>query len=189
MMAKAAQLKKRYAVQKRNPGATISVNVRFIYQECALIMLGNGVYIGDNTVVVVMTDSHSQSPVPSLLLIDVGTYIGESNTLRAAGGKIHIGKKCLISQFVTMIASNHGKALGRDIIDQSWDINQTGIFIEDNVWVGADTIILPGVHVGKNAIIGAGSLIRNDVPDNVIIYNQRVTAEKIRTRSYLTFYH
>ncbi len=38
------------------------------------------------------------------------------------------------------------------------------VVIEDNVFVGAGTIILPGVKIGKNAIIGAGSVVTKDVP-------------------------
>lgn len=42
------------------------------------------------------------------------------------------------------------------------------IRIGDNVWIGADVHILPGVTIGANAIIGAGSVVNKDVPDNVI---------------------
>ncbi|MBO7572047.1 MAG: acyltransferase [Bacteroidales bacterium] len=41
--------------------------------------------------------------------------------------------------------------------------------IEDNVFVGAGSIILPGVNVGKGAIIGAGSVVTKDVPANMIV--------------------
>ena len=42
------------------------------------------------------------------------------------------------------------------------------VSIEDNVWIGAGTIINPGVHIGKNSIIGSGSVVTHDVPSNVI---------------------
>jgi maltose O-acetyltransferase len=40
--------------------------------------------------------------------------------------------------------------------------------IEDNVFIGAGTIVLPGVKIGKNAIIGAGSIVTKDIPENVV---------------------
>lgn len=43
------------------------------------------------------------------------------------------------------------------------------IRIEDNVWVGAGAIILPGVTIHKNSIIGAGSVVTRDVPENVVV--------------------
>lgn len=42
------------------------------------------------------------------------------------------------------------------------------VLIQDNVFIGAGSIILPGVTIGKNSIIGAGSVVTNDVPDNQI---------------------
>lgn len=42
------------------------------------------------------------------------------------------------------------------------------ITIGDNVWIGGSVSVLPGVHVGSNTVIGAGSIVTKDIPDNVI---------------------
>ncbi|HEM3678014.1 TPA: hypothetical protein U1C83_001176 [Streptococcus suis] len=42
------------------------------------------------------------------------------------------------------------------------------VTIEDNVFIGMNTTILKGVHIGKNVIIGAGSLVNRDIPDNSV---------------------
>ena len=42
--------------------------------------------------------------------------------------------------------------------------------IEDHVWIGAGAIILPGVTIGENSVIGAGSVVTKDVPPNVLAY-------------------
>ena len=42
------------------------------------------------------------------------------------------------------------------------------IAIGDNVWVGGNSVILPGVHIGSNTVIGAGSVVTKDIPDGVI---------------------
>lgn len=42
------------------------------------------------------------------------------------------------------------------------------VTIGDNVWVGGNTVILPGVHIGSNTVIGAGSLVTHDIPDWVV---------------------
>nr|WP_330362190.1 sugar O-acetyltransferase [Lacrimispora saccharolytica] len=44
------------------------------------------------------------------------------------------------------------------------------VTIEDNVWVGAGSIILPGVRIGENSVIGAGSVVTRDIPANVVAY-------------------
>ncbi len=40
--------------------------------------------------------------------------------------------------------------------------------VEENVWIGAGAILLPGVTVGKNSVIGAGSVVTRDIPPNVV---------------------
>jgi maltose O-acetyltransferase len=42
------------------------------------------------------------------------------------------------------------------------------VTIEDNVWLGGGVIILPGVRIGKNAVVGAGAVVSRDVPANTI---------------------
>ena len=40
--------------------------------------------------------------------------------------------------------------------------------IGDNVWIGGNTVILPGVHIGSNTVIGAGSVVTKHIPDWVV---------------------
>lgn len=42
------------------------------------------------------------------------------------------------------------------------------VYIGDNVWIGGGAIILPGVKIGKNSVIGAGSVVTKDIPENVV---------------------
>ena len=42
------------------------------------------------------------------------------------------------------------------------------IHIEDNVWIGANCVVMPGITIGKNSIIGAGSVVTKDIPSDVI---------------------
>ena len=50
----------------------------------------------------------------------------------------------------------------------SWDKCLGGAIIEDNVSIGANTTILPGVKIGKNSLIGAGSVVAKDIPANSV---------------------
>ena len=43
-----------------------------------------------------------------------------------------------------------------------------GVTIGDNVWIGGNTVIMPGVHIGSNTVIGAGSVVTKDIPDWVV---------------------
>ena len=42
------------------------------------------------------------------------------------------------------------------------------IYIEDNVWIGSNCVVMPGITIGKNSVIGAGSVVTKDIPSNVI---------------------
>ncbi len=55
-----------------------------------------------------------------------------------------------------------------------------GIFIHDEAWLGYGVIVLSGVQIGKGAVIGAGSVVTRDVPDNAIAVG--VPARVVRMR-------
>ncbi|MCI6588707.1 MAG: sugar O-acetyltransferase, partial [Clostridiales bacterium] len=42
------------------------------------------------------------------------------------------------------------------------------VVIKDHVWIGANVTIMPGVTIGENSVIGAGSVVTRDIPDNVV---------------------
>ena len=79
-------------------------------------------------------------------------------------GGIEIGDKTMIGPNVTIVTVNHE-------INPETRINAIPkpVKIGKNVWIGADCTILPGVIIGENSIIGAGSVVTKDVPDNVIV--------------------
>lgn len=99
--------------------------------------------------------------------IEIGahTWIGPYNNLRTApSGRIRIGSYCLISQFCTLITHNHGHARERTIQSQGIEAAPCDVLIGDDVWLGAGTVLLPGVRIGRGAIIGAGSVVTAEVP-------------------------
>lgn len=79
-------------------------------------------------------------------------------------GGITIGNNVAIAPKVNLITLNHDYA--PDNRDATYC---KPIILEDNVWVGINTTILPGVVVGKNAVIAAGSIVTKDVPPNTIV--------------------
>jgi acetyltransferase-like isoleucine patch superfamily enzyme len=108
----------------------------------------------------------SESNGVGSIRIGRGTWLGEYNNLRACGGgNIVIGANCLISQFCTLVAGNHASDPERQIIEQGVDPTRLGVTIEDDVWLGAGTIVLPGVVVGQGAIVGANSVVNSSIPE------------------------
>lgn len=78
-------------------------------------------------------------------------------------GGIYIGDDVLIGHGVMLLTLNHGK-----LPEERHDLLPKAIHIGNNVWIGSGTVVLPGVTIGDNAIIGARSLVTKDIPANMI---------------------
>lgn len=80
-------------------------------------------------------------------------------------GDIFIEDDVMIGPNVTIISGTHptDPELRRQIYQYT-----KPVIIKNNAWIGANAIILPGVTIGKNAVIGAGSVVTKDIPDNVV---------------------
>lgn len=78
---------------------------------------------------------------------------------------IYIGNNVLIGPNVVIDTGTH--PIRPDIRAKQAQYN-VAVTIEDNVWIGAGAIILPGVRIGKNTVIGAGSVVTRDIPANVV---------------------
>lgn len=146
----------------------------YIASPCSIIGDPHNIKIGDATSIgkfcTFATASYPGTDLtPACIVIGAGSYIGEYNNIRAAGTDVHIGNKCLISQHVTIVSSNHGMSKEKNILDQSWIKESKAVSIGDDVWIGANSVILPGVSIGKGAIIGGGSVVRHDVPEYAIV--------------------
>lgn len=107
--------------------------------------------------------------VKSSIYIGNESYIGENNNLRAADGEISIGNHSFISQGVTIVTSNHGISITKPIFEQEWISKKSKIVISDDVWIGANSVILPDVTICKGAVVAAGSIVTKDVPEYAIV--------------------
>ena len=172
-------LQKHFKLRLKYPKAYLASNTKVRYDNINDIVLGNGVRINDFTTIFCL--SQDKAHPDSSLIIGDGTYIGEYQNIRASGGIIRIGRNCSISQHISMIASNHGTALGQDVNKQAWDKEKTGITIGDDVWIGANCVILPGVYIHDGAVVGAGSVVTKDIPANAIAVGNPAKVIKYRT--------
>lgn len=78
---------------------------------------------------------------------------------------ITIGADCQIGPNVQLLTPTHpiDPQLRRDKLESAQPIT-----IEDNVWLGGGVIVCPGVTIGENSVIGAGSVVTKDIPANVV---------------------
>lgn len=89
--------------------------------------------------------------------------------------EIHIGNQVMIASNVQIYTASH-PVLPKERLVPDWKERETTFFrtyarpvvIRDNAWIGGGCIILPGVTVGENSVVGAGSVVTRDVPDNCV---------------------
>lgn len=94
--------------------------------------------------------------------LTIGDYtrIGLRNTII---GPASIGSHVNLAQNVTVSGLNHNYREADRRIDEQ-GVSTATVIIEDDVWVGANAVILAGVTVGKHAVVGAGSVVNMDIP-------------------------
>lgn len=80
---------------------------------------------------------------------------------------IEIGNDCLFGPDVLIINSNHDTCPGFLVREQA-NISKK-IIVGNNVWIGAKSVILPGVSIGDNAVVAAGSIVNKNVEANALV--------------------
>ena len=96
------------------------------------------------------------------IVLGNSVYIGPYSVLFGAG-EIEIGNDVLISPGVIIVSHQHSYDVPSTIMRcQPTQFNK--VVIEDNVWIGANAVILPGVSVGRGSVIGAGAVVKGEVP-------------------------
>ena len=83
-------------------------------------------------------------------------------------GPVCIGNNVNLAQGITVTALNHNfKDTTRRIDEQG--ISTKPVVISDDVWIGANAVILPGVTIGRHVVVAAGAVVTKDVPDNCVV--------------------
>lgn len=125
-------------------GKNVEIDVPF---HCNI---GKNVYLGDNVIINMNC-----------------TFVDDAD--------IRIGSNILIASNVQIYTAYHPtepeKRLKNDFDEEKEHFFRTcaePVIIEDNVWIGAGVIILPGVTIGKNSVIGAGSVVNKSIPANCV---------------------
>lgn len=90
--------------------------------------------------------------------LNISCTILDCNTVR-------IGNHVMIGPSVQIYTAAHD--LEAEARNQGWEVARA-ITVEDNVWIGGGAILLPGVRIGRNAVVGAGSVVTRDVPANAV---------------------
>ena len=159
-----------------------SSGVNVYISPCAIVKRGRKISIGDNVVVErgVMLRVDTER---SYITIGKDSYLSSHATLNTFDGWITIGAHCSVNSYA-ILYGHGGLQIGDDVriapqvmilpmnhvfadLDVPiWKqgIHTRGIKIEDDVWLGAGSVVLDGVTIGKGSVIGAGAVVSKDIP-------------------------
>jgi acetyltransferase-like isoleucine patch superfamily enzyme len=165
---------------KLSKGTLLPSNIELIIDETSTIVIEEGVVIRDlvelratrgsllhisknckidRFVRIIATNGHD-------ILIGDNARIGIGSVLNG-GESITVGKNCLISGYVYLQTSMHNHKLKKNIIDSGYIYSP--ILIDDGCWLGAHSVIFPGVHLANRCVVGSNAVVNKNFCANSVV--------------------
>lgn len=162
MLSKISRWMKHFFIKIKYP--KLKAKRSFEYKDLILTFQGGSISIGSSCKFKKNVEIRCQKG--GAIVIDGGTYFN-NNCIVLGYRSINIGKNCFIGPNTVIVDHDHDKTNRSDFVCDP-------ITIEDNVWIGANCVILKGVTIGRNSIVGAGSVVTKNIPENIVFIQKRV---------------
>ncbi|HRH95012.1 MAG TPA: acyltransferase [Prosthecobacter sp.] len=111
------------------------------------------------------------------LRIGTGTYVNRY-TIFDAHSHLHIGRDVMIGPHCYFTDADHGMEPGSSV--KSQPMHHRPLIVEDEVWIGARVTVLPGVRIGRGAVVAAGAVVTRDVPAMAVVVGVPARVMKYR---------
>ena len=181
-----------YVLAKMNPQGYIAPSAIIYHSD---LQLGANILIGDRVIIYqakdggavkigdhvsILRDTAIETGYNGSITIGRTTWIQPRCQLNAYLGSITIGVGVDIAPNCALYAYDHGFAPDKTVREQALE-TKGDIVIEDHAWLGVGVIVLSGVRIGKGAVIGAGSVVTKDIPDDAIAVGNPARVVKMRS--------
>jgi acetyltransferase-like isoleucine patch superfamily enzyme len=162
-------------------GNNVTFGVNVVLRHPNKISIGDNVVIDDNCVIDAKGENNNGISLDNNVFIGRNTivycqngdiFLGEASNIGSncqifSANFVRIGENVLMGAYSYLIGGGHNyENIDIPIIDQGRSAK--GIHLEKNIWIGAGVKILDGTNIGKNAIIGTGAVVRDDIPEYAI---------------------
>ncbi|MEW6417030.1 MAG: DapH/DapD/GlmU-related protein [Nitrospirota bacterium] len=153
----------------------------FISKDVSIKTRGGNVVIGENVLIRDGVRLQGGSEPAPCCIIGEYSSINHNSSILFSGG-VFIGKYVMIGPNVVITSGGH-RFDDISIPMRFQECYFERIVIEDDVWIGALSVILPGIQIGKGAVVGAGSVVTRDVePFSIVAGNPaRVLNDRMET--------
>lgn len=149
-----AVIRRTWVSRRLQAGAGLQVGPGLRFLGPGSIQLGNNVHIGGNAFFAAIG---GEIRISDQVAFNEGVHLNAS-----VAGRIRIGKHCLIGPNVVMRTAGHQFASKEKPIRHQGHV-VADIILEEDVWIGANSVILGGVRIGRGAVVGAGAVVTKDV--------------------------
>jgi acetyltransferase-like isoleucine patch superfamily enzyme len=135
-----------------------------------VVVYGPNIHLGKNVVIVGADGCRTNLTTISYHGQEGSIIIGDNvlvmNGVRiSSASRVEIGDDCMLANFCYITDADW-----HDIYDRTSSPGGTApVILEKGVWIGDSAIICKGVRIGENSVVGAGSVVRKDVPANVVV--------------------
>lgn len=145
-------------------GATVGEEV-FVERNVELQRFPQNVTIGAQAI---LKEGARLCPTNEAASISIGprSTVGH-HTFMFATTSIEVGADCLIAPFCYLVDANH--EIAPNLLINQQPLRTAAIRLEDDVWLGARVVVLPGVTLGRGAVVAAGAVVTKDVPPLTIV--------------------
>jgi acetyltransferase-like isoleucine patch superfamily enzyme len=141
------------------------------FREGIKLEMEEDTFIGSNTLIL----------VPELLMRR-GSQINADATL-AGRQRVELGENVVVGYGALLLTASdtpEGEFMNDASPIEKRKVREGPIIVEDNAFIGSRAIIMPGVRIGKNSVVGAGSYISESVPENTVLKPRQQLEEKYR---------
>lgn len=170
--------RKTVPISLRRAGVELGANVRFYGRPILSMFPGSRIIVGDRVSLCSVSEYTALGISHQVVLrtlranatVLIGTDSGLSGTTVCAAVSVTIGRECLIGANVIICDTDFHAMdpIGRRYNKNPDSIAARPVTIGNNVFIGANAIILKGVTIGDNSVIGAGSVVTSDIETNCV---------------------
>ena len=152
-----------FSIQKNvEIGYGVRVRSDYIIRNCGHISIGNNFRTRSGFIMNVSNDAS--------LKIGDDVFFNDSCFINAREC-ISIGDRCIIGQNVMIYDHDHDYRMGDK---EKYDhFTSAPVTIGKNVWIGSNVIVLKGANIGDNCVIGAGCIIRENIPEGTLVFQKQ----------------
>ena len=162
-------------------GTGISVSPSLVYMGLNNVSVGKNFRAGERLKLRTFDSWGNLRYTPQITIGD-NVYI-ETDCHISAINKVSIGNNVLMASFVYISDHSHGNVNDVDgvvVVPLERPLYSKGpIIIEDDVWLGEKVSVMPDVHIGRGAIIGANSVVTKDIPPYAVAVGSPAKVIKI----------